>query len=206
MLIFVLGVFAGHHKWGAMSTAQRSIRNTFLAVLVLAVSACTPNEHALKIGGPPVDEGETVSSLRVMQSRRFDTLETPRLIEASTATLQDLGFNIQTTSTDFGVISGSKDRDAVETAQVAGQLILALLAAYGGNSHQMLYDESQQINVSLVVNQTNERSSVVRVFFDRHITNNQGQLWKAEVIKEQEIYQEFFDKLSASVFLEANEI
>ncbi len=190
-----------------MHLSTRFIRHGIIATSLLALAACVPpNEHALKIGGPPLVEGETVSSLRAMQSRRFDTLETQRLIEASTATLQDLGFNIQTTSTEFGVISGAKDRDAIEAAQVAGQVALVILAAIGGNSHQMIYDESQQINVSLVVNQTNETSSVVRVMFDRHITNNQGQLWKAEIITDLEIYQQFFDKLSASVFLEANEI
>ncbi|MCW8914646.1 MAG: hypothetical protein OQK24_02200 [Magnetovibrio sp.] len=165
-----------------------------------------PNDYALEIGGPPIEEGETVLSLRELQSRRFDTLETKRLIEASTATLQDLGFNIQATSAEHGVISGSKDRDAIETAQVAGQVMLTILAALGGNSHQMVYDESQQINVSLVVNKIGDKSSVVRVLFDRHITNNQGVLWKADVIKDKEIYQQFFNKLAASTFLEANEI
>lgn len=179
----------------------------FALALVFVVSACvTPNDHALKIGGPPIEDGETVASLRAVQSRRFDTLETQKLIEASAATLQDLGFNIQTTSTAFGVISGSKDRDAVETTQVAGQIALVILAALGGNTHQMVYDESQQINVSLVVNHIGETSSEVRVFFDRHITNNLGKLWRADVIKDPAIYQDFFASLSASTFLEANEI
>ncbi len=175
--------------------------------LILMVSACVnPNSHALNIGAPSINVGETVSSVRAIQSRSFDTLETRKLIEASTATLQDLGFNIQTTSSEYGVISGSKARDAVETGQVAGQVVLAVLSAFAGSSHTMTYDESQQINVSIVVNQTGEKSSVVRVFFDRHITNNHGQLWKADVIKDPKIYQEFFSKLSASTFLEANKI
>ena len=182
-------------------------KNLCVLSLILVASACVdPNSHALKIGEPSIGVGETISSVRAIQSRSFDTLETPKLIEASTATLQDLGFSIQATSSEYGVISGSKDRDAVESGQVAGQVVLALLAALGGSTHQMVYDESQQINVSIVVNQTGENSSVVRVFFDRHITNNLGQLWKAEVIKDPEIYQKFFAKLSASTFLEANEI
>lgn len=176
-------------------------------LLVVAVSACvTPNEHALQIGGPPIEGDESVASLRSMQSRRFDTLETKRLVDASMATLQDLGFNIQATSTEFGVISGSKDRDAIESGQVAGQVALVILAAFTGSTHTMTYDESQQINVSLVVNRSGENASEVRVFFDRHITNNLGELWKAEVIKDAAIYQEFFNKLSESTFLEANEI
>lgn len=184
------------------------VARRFCAIcLVFVVSGCiTPNDYALKIGGPPLSDGETILSVRALQSRHFETLETKILIDASTATLQDLGFNIHTTSAEFGVISGSKDRDAVETAQVAGQFALAILAALAGSSHSMIYDESQQINVSLVINKIDNTSSEVRVFFDRHITNNHGVLWRAEVVKDPEIYQQFFGKLSASVFLEANEI
>ncbi len=175
--------------------------------IISTVAACVPpNQYALDIGGPPVVDDQTEVSLRQLQSRRFDTLETKRLIDASTATLQDLGFTIEATAPEYGVISGSKDRDAKETAQVAGQVALAILAALGGNSHQMIYDESQKINVSLVVNRSGENASVVRVIFDRHITNNQGQLWKADIISEPEIYQEFFEKLSLGTFLEANAI
>ena len=182
-------------------------KRSILLTLVLFVSACAnPNKHALEIGAPTLAEGETITSVRAIQSRRFDTLDFGRIIKASTATLQDLGFNIQTTSSEFGVISGSKDRDAIESGQVAGQVALVILAALGGNTHQMVYDESQVINVSLVVNKMGKKSSEVRVFFDRHITNNLGQLWKADVIKDPKIYQEFFAKLSASTFLEANEI
>lgn len=177
-----------------------------LSIILVTAGCVDPNAVALEVGKPSIDEGETVSSVRAIQSRRFDTLENKKIIMASAATLQDLGFNIQTTSSEYGVISASKDRDAVESSQVAGQVILTILAALGGNSHTPTFDESQQINVSLVVNQTGEKSSVVRIFFDRHITNNLGQLWKAEVIKDPEIYQEFFDKLSASIFLEANKI
>ena len=177
-----------------------------LSIILVTAGCVDPNAIALDIGKPSIDEGETVSSVRAIQSRRFYTLETKKIILASTATLQDLGFNIQVTSSEYGVISASKDRDAVESGQIAGQVVLAFLAALGGSSHTPTYDESQQINVSLVVNQTDEKSSVVRVFFDRHLTNNHGQLWRAEVIKDPEIYQEFFDNLSASMFLEANEI
>lgn len=175
-------------------------------VLLLLAGCLVPNDHALKIGGPPVVEGETVSSIRAFQTRSFDTLETARLVEASAATLQDLGFTITTVSPEFGVLSGSKERDAVESGQVAVQFALVILVALAGGQHQMVYDESQQINVTIVVNKVNDSSSAVRVFFDRHITNNYGDLWKAEVIKETEIYQQFFEKLSKSVFLEAHKI
>lgn len=171
------------------------------------VSACVnPNEHAMKIGAPPIEDTKTIASLRAIQSRNFNTLKTENLIQASAATLQDLGFTVEEVSKEYGVLVGSKDRDAVEAGQVAVQVVLVLLAAIGGNTHNAVFDETQKINVTVVVNKIDEESSQVRVFFDRHITNNQGQLWKADLITDAEIYQQFFEKLSASTFLEANKI
>ncbi len=185
---------------------QSIFRGGALALAVTLTACVNHNEHALEIGGPPVVEGQTIASIRSLQSRSFDTLETTRIIKAATATLQDLGFTIKAASPEFGVLSGSKERDAVESGQVAAQVALVVIAALLQSQHQMIYDESQQINVTLVVNKNGPASSVVRVFFDRHITNNHGDLWRAEVITDAEIYQQFFDKLSQGVFLEANRI
>ena len=38
------------------------------------------------------------------------------------------------------------------------------------------------------------------------MTNNHGQLWRSEIILDAPIYQEFFDKLSQGVFLEAHKL
>jgi len=174
---------------------------------VLLISSCVdPNQHAMTIGAPPEVAGKTIVSMREIQSRSYTTLDREGLIQASAATLQDLGFTVGEVSKEYGVLVGSKERDAVEAGEVAVQAILVILAALGGRHHNAVFDETQKINVTVLVNQIDKKSSQVRVFFDRHITNNHGQLWKADLITDAEIYKQFFEKFSKSTFIEENKL
>jgi len=75
----------------------------------------------------------------------------------------------------------------------------------GGSTHSPTWDKEQVIIVTLVTTPVkNSKQIETRVSFDRRITNNRGRLWRAELITEAAIYQEFFDKLSKSTFLEAH--
>jgi len=173
---------------------------------VLLASCTDPNKHALDIGAPPIIDGKTIAAVRSIQSRSFDTLNQENLVQASAATLQDLGFTVGEISNEFGVLTGSKERDAVEAGQIAVQSVLVVFAALGGSSHTPRYDEIQKISITVLISEIDEKSSQVRVFFDRHITNNLGELWKADLITDAEIYQQFFDKMSQSTFLEENKL
>jgi hypothetical protein len=158
---------------------------------------------------------------RQMQTRRFDADE-KTLLSASAAVLQDLGFNIDESETDLGVIVCSKQRDAKSAGQIAGAVFLALLTGVATP-----VDKEQLIRVSLVTHpieveefkvqiqgeelktqeeQEQTKQTAVRITFQRVVINTQGQITKQECINKAEIYQEFFDKLSQSLFLEAHEI
>jgi len=144
---------------------------------------------------------------RQIQTRRFDTDE-KTLMTASAAVLQDLGFTIDESETDLGVIACSKTRDATRAGQVVAAILLDILA--GGDTP---YDKEQLIRASLVTHpiiidkaDKSKCRTAARVTFQRIVTNTHGQVTRRECIIEPEIYQEFFDKLSQSLFLEAHEI
>lgn len=144
---------------------------------------------------------------RQLQTRRFDSNE-KTLLSASAAVLQDLGFNIDESETELGVIVCSKRRDATSAGQVVGAVFLAILTGV-----VTPIDKEQFIRVSLVTNpiQVDEADkskcqTAVRITFQRVVINTQGQVTRRECINEAEIYQDFFDKLSQSLFLEAHEI
>jgi hypothetical protein len=140
---------------------------------------------------------------RQLQTRLFDTSDEEKILSASAGVLQDLGFNLDESETDLGLIVGSKDREATE----AGQVILAALLA-GMSGTQARYDTKQKIRISLIscpIGESGERISV-RVTFQRIVWNNYGRISRLERLNDPEMYQGFFDKLSKAIFLEAHGI
>lgn len=146
---------------------------------------------------------------RQIQTRRFDTNDEATILSASAAVLQDLGFTLDESETNLGLIVASKNRGAVEAQQVvAAILISALSAAAGGSSAAMPWDDNQKIRVSLVTHIVGEenKSTRVRITFQRLVWDTYGQLSKAESLTDPVMYQEFFAALSKAVFLEAHDI
>ncbi len=140
---------------------------------------------------------------RQLQTRRFETRDEAKLLSASALLLQDLGFTLDESETKLGLIVGSKDRSAVNAGQVVFAIIIAGL---GGGS--MPIDQAQKMRASLVTRPIGDTgdSTAVRVTFQRIVWNDRGQISRQERMNDPKIYQEFFSKLSKSVFLEAHEI
>jgi hypothetical protein len=169
-----------------------------IAILLLGTAGCANKipEDALQLSSESLQR-------RQAQSRYFDTRDEIAILSASAAVLQDLGFNLDESETELGLIVASKRRDATEVGQVVGAVIIAAL--FGTN---VVTDDEQKIRVSLVTKPSGEQREriVVRITFQRFIWDNEGDLSRVEAIDDPEIYQNFFTKLAKSVFLEANSI
>lgn len=183
-------------------------RTVLCAGVALALAGCvTPNEVAMQVGAPPElkkGEGEkaTTVNLRALQVRRFEAPSERALLRAATQTMQDLGFVVSESSVDAGVLVGSKKRDAEESGQVGGAIATTVVMALLGVHVNPTWDKEQDIVMTLVTTPVaNSRQIEVRVSFDRRMTNNYGHLWRAELVTEEDIYQEFFNKLSQATFI-----
>ena len=164
---------------------------------------------------------------RQIQSRKYDIKTEKELLSASASVLQDMGFNLDESQTSLGVIVASKSRDAKDGGQIAGAILMGFL--FGAAA--MSYDKDQKIRASLVTkpavtnnpikvelttnagknikfDQQVEASSgfVVRVTFQRLVWNQNNVMTKIEGINDPAIYTEFYDKLSKSVFLQAQNV
>jgi hypothetical protein len=137
---------------------------------------------------------------RQLQTRIFDDTDEKKILTASAAVLQDLGFTIDETEVRAGVIGCSRDRDVTDPKEVMLSIALVFLGIY------LPYAEKQKVLASLVTKPLNHGRIAVRITFQHMVWNSDHVLIKNEQINEPEIYQEFFSKLSKSVFLVAHEI
>ena len=125
------------------------------------------------------------------------------IINTCVNVLQDSGFNIENTELKLGTILASKQREAVESGQVAGAIIIAVIFGVA-----IPIDSNQTMYASIVVSpsSSDKKSSLVRITFSRLVWNDRGALSKAERLEDPEVYQTFFTKLSKGLFLEAQNI
>ena len=138
---------------------------------------------------------------RQMQTRIFETNDEKKLLTASAAVLQDMGFTIDESEVGCGVIVCSRDRDVTEPGEVVLSVIVAAFAGV-----PVPWNYKQKVLASLVTKPLDERRIAVRITFQHMVWNTDEQLTKNEQINDPEIYQEFFSKFSKSVFLVAHDI
>ena len=171
---------------------------------LLAFSGCV--ESQIK----PVHFRLTPESLakRQLQTRIFDTDDESEVLAAGTATLQDIGFLVDDSEVQLGLVVASKERSAIQPAEVTAQVLITILVAFTGQSYDPVWDETQIMRVSLVVTPivAEHRGTSVRVTFQRIVYKNNGMVSKSEALGTPEIYQEFFGKLSKALFLEAQKL
>ena len=140
---------------------------------------------------------------RQLQTRKYNTTAEDKIITTCVNVLQDTGFAIENTDAKLGTILASKQREAVESGQVAGAIIIAVIFGVA-----IPIDKNQTMYASIVVSPaaSEKKASLVRITFSRLVWNDRGVVSKAERLEEPEVYQTFFTKLSKGLFLEEQNI
>lgn len=151
---------------------------------------------------------------RAMQTRMFETPNERELLSASAAVLQDLGFQVEESQREVGFLRAVKERSAREYGQYIRRMLLLILSM--GKFLEPV-DLHQKIAAALVARPLNPEATrqEVRIGFYRVVWKGDGQADQQyippgeqymEMIRDPEIYQQFFAKLSKAVFLEAHRI
>lgn len=142
---------------------------------------------------------------RNIETRVFDTKNEKELLTASAQVLQDLGYSIKESDVNLGLITAEKNSDVTTKAGKVALATLSILSMAVDKS-ETTYEDVQKFYVNIVTTPTKEKTIKVRVLFTRRSWDNKGNIFKVEKITDTKTYQQFFDKLSQSVFLTANGI
>lgn len=144
---------------------------------------------------------EETLKIREAQSRTYETSSGRQLLQASVSALQDMGYTIKESSAEYGVLTAEKEASAISTGQVLGAIAMAVLT-----KEAKPIDETQHISATVVVlDKNNNGQATARTTFQRVITRTDKTQY-AEIIKDQSVYREFFEKLDKSLFYEVNNI
>ena len=179
-----------------MLAARKAV--VVVLALGLGVAGCSqsPPRHPLQLSSESLEQ-------RRLQTRYFDTPDELRLLTSVSAVLQDLGFTVDDSETGFGLVVGSKQRDASEVGQI---VVADLVAVFTGAV--MPTDDRQLMRASVVTRPIGDRGerTAVRVTFQRIVWNTEGRVTHAESMTDPAFYREFFASLSKAVFLRAHAI
>lgn len=172
-----------------------------LALPLLLLSACATAPPNLFV------VSETQLERRQIETRRYIGIGETDLLSASANVLQDLGFNLENSETKLGVITANKQRDATS----GGEIALSLFFGIVGGVH-MPVSKEQNIRVALVIRPVldSKRKPIaeehfVRVTFQRVVRRSDNSTM-AETMTDPALYQDFHERLSKSVFIEAQKI
>jgi len=178
------------------------------AGLLFALAGCNSvPADALKLGPAPMAN-------RNMQTRTFDDIKEPELLAASAGVLQDLGFTLDEGDSKLGLVSASRSltsRRSLNGGEVAKDIAWAVLLPTIRIPY-MLYDaatgvkEPQVVRVSLVASATagTAPAASVRVTAQRVVYKDERhtKVTAVEPLNDPKFYEEFFNRLSKSAFLE----
>ncbi|KAF0232535.1 MAG: hypothetical protein FD177_2422 [Desulfovibrionaceae bacterium] len=174
-------------------------KSAAVTLILVMLSGCT----AAKVPKQALDLSPEDISNKQLQTKFFETTDEKMILSASAGLLQDLGFNLDESCPDLGLVTCSKNRSAVVTGQVVGAVVVAILFGVA-----VPIDKEQKIRASLVTRPVGEKSDrvAVRLTIQRVVWNDRNMVSKAETVNDPQIYQEFFNKLAQSIFLEAHDI
>ncbi|MBY0337085.1 MAG: hypothetical protein K2X11_10755 [Acetobacteraceae bacterium] len=148
-------------------------RRDFALLVAPLAAACAPTAEQQAAALSPV---AAAVDLRARQSRRFDTSDQALMMQSVVAALQDLGFQIDESRPQHGIVVASRVQGWRTRAQ------------------------------SVLLPSADRRALVLRVTFQRMMARPGAMLALGETLDDPELYQGFFERVAQSAFLTAHEI
>ncbi len=176
---------------------------SLLFVAMLSGCAATIPEAALRLP-------ESTLDLRSKQTRTLAAPSEIVILTATIAVLQDMEFNIERIEKPLGVITASKVTDADSASEKTGLFFLDMLCVIsggGGCDSMSTAQDDQHIILTMVVLPSLAHSGEyqARITIQRVIYDKMRRIKVLERIDDAETYQQIFDNLRKSLFIQVGE-
>jgi len=173
---------------------------TILVVTILVIGCSTLPHHAFLVTPEMLAQ-------RQLETRRYDGIKEDDLLLACANLLQDLGFQMESSEPRLGVLTVNKQRSATNASEIIASVILAMLTG-----KPTPYSKDQSIRAALVVSPVygsngtaSSDSYYVRITVQRLVRRTDNSVY-VETLRDPKLYEGFYEKLSKSVFIEAQKI
>ena len=186
-------------------SAQRRLGISGSLLLISVLGAC-----ATSIPEPALRLSESTLEVRSVQTRTLAAPSEIDILRATIAVLQDMEFNIDRIEKPLGVITASKVTDADSQTEKTRLFFLDLLCglgASGGCDAMSTANDDQHITLTMVVLPSLARDAEysTRITIQRVIYDKMGRIKVLERIGDAETYQQIFDNLRKSLFIQVGE-
>jgi hypothetical protein len=159
----------------------------------LLVCGCAPVVPPAALQLPPMSLAD-----RQIQTRRFATSDEGKIQRAVAQVMQDLAFQIDESETRLGVVMASRTRNASDVASVVRAVLAGPLVRI-----PRLPERLQTIRASVVTRTMGSSEVAVRITFQRVVRDRDGAPSTVEPVNDPALHQDFFERLSQSIFLTA---
>lgn len=192
-----------------MRPAAQATRRGAAALLPLACLLIAGCATGPKIPDDALRLSESTLEVRAIQTRNFEAPSEIIILAASVGVLQDMEFNIDFVEKPLGVLSASKVVDADSEKEQLGLFLLDLLCIASGSSDcgaSASASDQQKVSITLIVLPSLARPDefTARITMQTIVFDKMERVKQRAPIESADVYQQIFDKLSKSIFLEAN--
>jgi len=175
-----------------------------LPLMTLLCGCATP------VPGSALRLPESTLDVRSIQTRTLTAPSEIDILTATVALMQDMEFSIERIEKPLGVITASKITDADSKGQKTGLIFLDLLCAASGSSGcnaSSTASDNQHTTLTMVVLPSLARRGeyTVRITLQRVIFDKMGRIKVLERLDDAETYQQIFDNLRKSLFIQVGE-
>jgi len=140
---------------------------------------------------------KTQLEVREFQTRTFDTNKTDEVMSAVVEAFQDQGFMVKNVVPQVGLVSATREIDVEDKGQAFFQTFM-----FGQNA---VWGKNAMIEATATLKTIGNKTKV-RTNFQEKVMNNRGGVDTVLTIENPKFYQDFFDKVGKSIFIEKQKL